>query len=197
MDPATMMLLAGLVSGGIGAFTGSKGEKGSTYNKNQLSGMDAILNQIKGGIGGPNQDITQNQNYQQGSDWLSNLFGNDQGFWNQFEAPLQRKFSEETAPDLANRFAAQGSGGSLGSTGFRNQLAREGSNLGTNIAALRGGMQQQGVGQALQYGQQPVQNWMQQLQSVLNPTQNTYQGPSTGGFGSLASGTRCFSDKSR
>lgn len=186
MDPMTMMLLAGLASGGIGALTGEKGKQGSTYNKNQLSGMDAILNQIKGGIGGPNQDITQNQNYQQGSDWLSNLFGNDQGFWNQFEAPLQRKFSEETTPDLANRFASMGSGGSLGSTGFRNQLAREGSNLGTNIAALRGGMQQQGVGQALQYGQQPVQNWMQQLMGVLNPTQNTYQGPSTGGFGSLA-----------
>lgn len=185
MDPL-YMLLAGLASGGLGALTGGQAKQGSTYNKNQLKGMDEILQQIRSGTGGPNQDITQNQNYQQGSDWLSNLFGNDQGFWNQFEAPLQRQFSEQTVPDLANRFASQGSGGSLGSTGFRNQLAREGSNLGTNIAALRGGMQQQGIGQALQYGQQPISNWMQQLQSVLNPTQNTYQPPSAGGWGSLA-----------
>jgi hypothetical protein len=186
MDTSMMMLLGSLLSGGLGALTGSKGEHGSTYNKNQLKGMDEILQQIRSGTGGPNQDITQNGNYQQGSEWLSNLFGNDPEFWNKFEAPLQRQFNEQTVPDLANRFASQGTGGSLGSTGFRNQLAREGSNLSTNIAALRGNMQQQGVNQALQYGQQPVNNWMQQLQSILNPTQNTYQPPSSGGWGQIA-----------
>ena len=186
VDPGIWMLLSSLASGALGSLTGEKGKQGSTYNKNQLKGMDEILQQIRSGVGGPNQDITQNPNYQQGSEWLSNLFGNDQGFWDKFEAPLQRQFNEEIAPGLANRFASQGSGGSLGSTGFRNQLAREGSNLSTNIAALRGDMQQQGVNQALGYAQQPVSNWQQMLQSILMPTQNTYQGPTTGGFGSFA-----------
>ena len=185
MPPGAMEAMLAVFSTIMGQMNGQKGGQGSTYNKEQLSTIDDIIKNLKGGVGGPNQDITQNQNYQQGSEWLSNLFGNDQGFWNQFEAPLMRQFNEEIAPGVANRFAAEGSGGSLGSTGFRNQLAREGSNLSTNIAALRGGMQQQGVNQALQYGQQPIHNWMQQLQSVLNPTQNTYQGPSTGGWGSV------------
>jgi hypothetical protein len=148
--------------------------------------MDDIMKAVRGGAGGQAQDITQNPMYQQGSEWLTGLMGNSPEFWNKFEAPMMRQFEEETMPGVANRFASQGSGGSLGSTGFRNQAVREGGNLQTNLAALRGGMQQQGVGQSLQYAQQPVSNWMQQLQSILQPTQNIYQPPSAGGWGSMA-----------
>lgn len=183
MDPSTMMMLMSIVgpmlSGGMG---GQEGEFKSTYNPNQLGLIDNLISQIKGG----NKDITQNQNYQQGQNWLSGLFS-DPDFFKNFEAPLQRQFQEQTVPDLANRFASMGSGGAMGSTGFRNQLAREGSNLSTNIAALRGGMQQQGVNQALQYGQQPIQNMMQMLQSALQPTQNVYQGPTAGPLGNIMS----------
>jgi len=132
------------------------------------------------------QNITQYPQYQQGQDYLMSLF-NDPEFFNQFEAPLQRQFQEQTVPDLANRFASMGSGGSLGSTGFRNQLAREGSNLGTNIAALRGGMQQQAIPQLLGYAQQPFNNLMSLYQQALQPTQNTYQPASAGFFGPIAS----------
>jgi hypothetical protein len=79
-----------------------------------------------------------------------------------------------------------GSGGSLGSTAFRNQANREGEHLQEQIAAMRGGMQQQGIGQALQYGQQPVNNYMQMLQQAMQPTQNTYQEPSMGFMGGMA-----------
>jgi len=178
-----MMFLASLVSGGLGSLTGEKGGFKSTYNKNQLSTIDDINNYIKSNMG--NQDITQNPTYQQGNEWLMNLF-NDPEFFKSFEAPLQRQFEENTVPDLANRFASMGSGGALGSTGFRNQLAREGSNLSTNIAALRGGMQQQGANQALSYAQSPIQNLLQMMGIGLQPTQNVYQPPSMGGFGALA-----------
>ena len=184
MDPATLSLIASLVSGGLGSLFGNKAEKGSTYTQGQRQGIDEILQDIKG-MKNNAQDITQNQNYGQGQDWLQGLF-NDPQFFQNFEAPLQRQFQEETIPNLANRFASMGSGGSQGSTAFRNQLGREGSNLSTNIAALRGGLQQQGVNQGLQYAQQPFSNLMQLYQQALQPTQNTYQGPSTGLFGGLA-----------
>jgi len=183
MDPSTMMMLFSMLgpalSGGMG---GQEGEFKSTYNPNQLGFLDNMLNNIKG----QNQDITQNQNYQQGQDWLHSLFS-DPDFFKNFEAPLQRQFQENTVPELANRFAGMGSGGSMGSTAFRNQLGREGSNLSTNIAALRGGMQQQGVNQSLQYGQQPIQNMMQMMQQALQPTQNVYQPPTAGPMGDIMS----------
>ncbi len=166
----------------------NKGEDekhGSTQSGTQISFIENLLKQLGGMKGGGGQDIMQNPQYQQGQEYLNSLF-NDPEFFNKFEAPMQRQFNEQTVPDLANRFAAQGSGGSLGSTGFRNQLAREGSNLQTNIAAMRGGMQQQGANQALQYAQQPSQNYMQMLQSALTPYQNTYQGPSTGPWSGIA-----------
>ncbi len=163
---------------------GNKGKFSSTYNNNQLSHLDEMLANLKGGP--PN--VEDNPQYGQGMEWLNSLFS-DPEFFNNFEAPLQRQFQEQTVPDLANRFASQGSGGSLGSTGFRNQLAREGSNLHTNIAALRGQMQQQGVNQAFQGAQQPFSNYMQQQQQALQPTQNQYQPPSPGFWGGMLPGT--------
>lgn len=184
MDPATMMAIVSAITTAAGGLTGSKGETGSTYSKPQKQGINDILDSIRGMKGGA-MDITQNQGYGQGLDWLMSMF-NDPEFFNSFEAPLQRQFQEQTVPDLANRFASMGSGGALGSTGFRNQLAREGSNLSTNIAALRGNMMQQAVPQLLQYAQQPFSNLMSLYQQALQPTENTYQPASTGFFGGVA-----------
>jgi hypothetical protein len=180
MDPMMMMMLMSL--SGAAMQGGNKGEFKSNYNPNQLNTLDNILQQIKSMKGG--QDITQNPNYQSGANWLQDLY-NDENFYKNFEAPLQRQFQEETVPGLANRFSGMGSGGSLGSTAFRNQLAREGSNLSTNISALRGGMQQQGVNQSLGYAQAPVNQYMQLLQQALNPTQTAYMPPSQGFFGPI------------
>jgi hypothetical protein len=185
MDPGMIMMmmsmLGPMIQGGMG---GQKGEHGSTYNKNQLSSIDNILNQIKGMNG--QQDITQNQNYQQGNQFFDSLF-NDKSFFDKFEAPAMRQFNEEIAPGIANRFGAMGSGGSTGSTGFRNQIAREGSNLATNLSAQRGQMQQNAVPQMLQYAQQPFNNLMSMYGQGLQPTNNTYQPPTPGLFGNLMS----------
>lgn len=182
MDPQMMaMLFSGLMSLSQG---GNKGEFKSTYNGTQQQGMEDIWKQIQSMKG--NSDVTQNPNYMAGSKWLQDLY-NDPEFFKNFEAPLQRQFEEETVPGLANRFAGMGSGGSLGSTAFRNQLGREGSNLSTNIAALRGGMQQQGIGQSLNYAQQPFNNLMSLYQQAMTPMNNVYQGPSEGGWGSIFS----------
>lgn len=162
----------------------NKARQSSTYNEGQLSAIDNILNQIKGMNG--QQDITKNPNYQTGQGWLQSMF-NDPSFFEKFEAPAMRQFNEEIIPGVANRFASMGSGGSLGSTGFRNQIAREGSNLATNLAAQRGQMQQQAIPQLLGYAQQPFSNLMSLYQQSLQPTQNQYQPPSSGFFGPILS----------
>jgi hypothetical protein len=177
MDPATMAALAPLI---ISLFNpgGSNGERSSTYNSGQKGGINDIMSAIKGMNGFQGTDINQNPMYQQGNEWLMSMF-NDPDFFNSFEAPLQRQFQEETIPGLANRFASMGTGGSTGSTAFRNQLGREGSNLHTNIAALRGGMQQQGVNQLMNSAQMPFNNMAQMYGLGLShPTENVYQPPS-------------------
>lgn len=172
MDPAVISSIMSVLGPILTAFTGQQGKTGSTYGKPQLGLIDQIVNQVKG-MGKGGGDITQNPTFQGGQQWLQGLF-NDPEFFRSFEAPLMRQFNEEIIPGLANRFAGMGTGGSLGSTGFRNQLAREGSNLSTNIAALRGGMQQQAIPQALAYAQQPISNYQNLLNYALTPTQNVY-----------------------
>ncbi len=180
-----MMAAWSAISSIIGSQTGDKAKTGSTYSKGAQQGLQGALDDVRNMRGQGQQDITQNQNYMQGQDWLSSLF-NDQDFFKNMEAPMQRNFEENTIPELSNRFAGMGSGGSLGSTAFRNQLAREGSNLHTNMAAMRGQMQQQGVGQAMNYAQQPFQNLLQMLGIGTTPTQNTYTPANMGIMGGMA-----------
>lgn len=179
MDPGTMMLLASLVSGGVGALTGNKGEQKSSFSKPQQGGINDILSAIKGMRGGA-QDVTQSPQFQQGNDFLNSLF-NDQSFFENIEAPSMRQFNEQIAPDIANRFASMGSGGSMGSTAFRNQINREGSNLAQNLSAQRTGMQQTALPQTYGASQQPFSNLMQMYQQALGqPQMNQYQPPSSG-----------------
>lgn len=186
MDPMTMAMIFSAIGTGAEQLSGNnKGRQSSTYSKAARSGLEDALNQVRGMKG--SADITQNQNYQTGQDWLQSMF-NDPEFFNQFEAPMQRQFQEQTIPDLANRFASQGSGGSLGSTGFRNALGRAGVDLQTNIAAMRGGMQQGAIPQLMGYAQQPFQNYQSLLGMATQPTMNQYQPPSAGLFGGILSG---------
>jgi hypothetical protein len=179
MDPMMLLTLLSAVGAlGASAFGGKEGEQKSTYSPQARGTLEDVLkmvNQMKGSA-----DITQNPAYGQGMEYFNSLF-NDPEFFRKFEAPARRQFEEEIVPGLANRFASMGSGGALGSTGFRNQLAREGSNLETNLAAMRGGMQANAVPQMLGYAQQPASNWMNMLGIATQPTMNQYQPPTAGG----------------
>lgn len=162
----------------------NKGQHGSTYTPGQQGGIEDLLQALQG-MGG-NMDITQNPQYQQVNDYFQSMF-NDPEFFKNIEAPMQRQFQEETIPGLANRFASMGSGGSLGSTAFRNQLGREGSNLHTNIAAMRENMKMGAIPGMMQSANQPFNNAMQMYQQALgHPTQNTYQPPSQGMWSPIA-----------
>ena len=179
MLPMMIQMIQGFGGKGMG---GSDAERSSTFGKGAQGALEQVQNQVKGMQGAG--DITQNQNYMQGQDWLQSLF-NDPSFFNKFEAPLQRQFQEETIPALNARYAGMGSGGAQGSTSMLRNLGREGSRLHEAIAALRGNMQQTGANQALQYAQQPFSNYQQLLQQAITPTENVYQPASTGLWGAL------------
>jgi hypothetical protein len=167
-------------NGGMG---GSNEKFGSSYGQGAQNALTRAQGEVANMSQGGAADITRNQNYQGGSEWLNRLFSDPQ-FFKQFEAPLMRQYEEETLPNLANRFGGMGTHGSFG-TGFRNATQREATNLYEKIAALRGNLQQQGTNQALQYAQQPASNYMQLLQQATTPTQNTYQPASTGLLGAI------------
>jgi len=182
---AFLPLLASIVGGGLAGFGGKDARQGSSYGKGQLSSIDDILAAIKG-MRGEAQDITQNPQFQQGQDALMSLF-NDPDFFKNIEAPAFRQFNEEIIPGLAHRFGGMGSGGNLNSTAFRNQFAREGSNLATNLSANRTAMQQQAIPQLLNYAQQPFSNLATLQQQALQPTQNVNYPATQGFFGPIAS----------
>ena len=162
---------------------GSNAQQSSSYSKGQQSLIDQATSAAKGR--GVPQGISSNPQYQQANDYLSSLF-NDPEFFNKFEAPMQRQFQEQTIPDLISRFASQGSTGGQGSSAFRNQMLREAGNLHTNIAAMRGGMQQQGANQLFNSSQMPMNEYSSMLNSILgHPQMNQYQ-PATNPMANIA-----------
>ena len=178
MDPGTIISAIMAIAGP--ALTAmNKGGKEAKYSSPYTQGQQSAVDKFLGGIPQGQQDITQNQNYQTGSQYLQDLFS-DPDFFNRFEAPLQRQFREDTIPNLVNQFAGMGSGGSFG-TGFQNAAAREGRNLEESIASMRGNMMQQNVPNLLSYGQQPISNKMNQFQAGTGHPLNTDYMPATPG----------------
>ncbi len=125
----------------------------STLNPGQQGIFDR---QSQGYQQGP-QSLYQDPLYQGGASWLQQLLSNDPAMMQQFQAPYLRQFNEQTVPGLAERFSGLGSG-AQGSSAFKQALGSAGAGLSENLASLRGGMQLQGLGQALQYAQQPFSN---------------------------------------
>ena len=82
-----------------------------------------------------------------GLDWISKILSGDSEAMSQFEAPFQRQFQQETVPGLAERFAGMGSGmGSGSSSAFNQTMGQSGRELSEQLAALRGGLQQNALG---------------------------------------------------
>jgi len=105
-----------------------------------------------------------------GLEWLQKMLSGEEGAFEDYEAPYQRQFEQETMPGIAERFAGMGTGGSQSSSAFNNSMAQAGGELSQNLAALRGGLQQ---------------NAMSLLQGMISQAQqptfeNVYQQPTTG-----------------
>jgi len=99
--------------------------------------QQALLQQLLGGIGGP---------LQAGMGNLQSLLGGDT---EAFEKPLMREFFETTIPKISERFTGMGAG-AQSSSAFTQALGQAGAGLEEMLGALRGGLQQQSLGQLSQ-----------------------------------------------
>lgn len=155
----------------------------------QLEGLNnlfgAINPQIGGIFGGMGQDITQNQQFQQGAGTLSSLLqdfdpaATTQAFQQSVADPARQAFQEQTVPGIAERFAGVGA---TNSSGFNRALLNEAGNLESSLAGtlsqalLQGqqgqqALQSQGVSQAMQFAQLPQASQSQDIQNILQSLQ--------------------------
>ena len=135
---------------GIGSFffgSPAKTERFDTLNPQQ----NTLLQQLLGSINPSQFNLEQNPLYQTGSSYLQSLLG---GNLDAFTKPYMDQFNQETIPQLAEQFAGVGG---LSSSGFQNAASGAAANLQTSLAALRGGLQNQALGQGLQYASAPGQ----------------------------------------
>jgi hypothetical protein len=127
----------------------------------------------------PIQDQLQNAAQQRGAggafgtsaDYYRDLLSNDSADFNAFAAPEQRRFNEQTIPDLAEQFAGMGAG-NLSSSGFRNAAVGAGTDLSERLGAIRAQLRQSGA--------QGLQNIGSQSLAPTSDWQTTQQG--TEGF---------------
>jgi len=128
----------------------------STFNPQQQQGFQQLIQLLQGQLG-------QSQGLQgQGSDYISRLLSGSPEAFEQFEAPIQRQFREQTIPQLAEQFSGLGAGAQR-SSAFQQALGSAGTDLSERLAALRGQLQLGALPQAFQYSQAPLSG----LQNLL------------------------------
>lgn len=105
-----------------------------------------------------------------------------------FEGPAMQQFQQDIIPEILSRFGGDaGSHGATSGSGLNLALSRAGKDLSTNLAGLRGGLQQQAIGQLGGLSQLGLQQRFQP--GYRPPTGGLFGGAAQGigqGFGSLA-----------
>lgn len=108
-----------------------------------------LYQQLQGAAQGPGAGGA----FGQSADYYRDLLSDDSQTANAMFAPEQRRFNEQTIPDLAEQFAGFGGGGSLSGSGFRNAAVGAGADLSERLGAIRAGLRQQGAQGLSQLGQ--------------------------------------------
>jgi len=102
---------------------------------------------------------------------LQNLLGRTpEEHLKDFEAPYMRRFNEEIAPEIAERYSGANAGRG---SGFQNSIMHAGAGLAENLASLKGNLINQMLGQQTQaanvglgYAQLPGQRYAQQMNAA-------------------------------
>lgn len=126
----------------------------STLTPGQGGFLQQLMEMLSGsGLGGAESAMQ----------YFMDLLSGSPESYQKFEAPMMRQFNEQIVPGIAEKFT--GAGGGQRSSAFTQALGGAGAGLQEQLAAMRGGLQQQGA---------------QGLMSGLQ------------GLGSLGLGTRAF-----
>lgn len=133
--------------------------------------------------------IGQTQNYNQGQNYLADLYSQSPDAFQRMSQPYMQQFQQQTVPDIAERFSSMGSG-SAGGSGLNQALAQGATNLNTNLGGMFENMRSQNLVQNMQYGQAPFDQFRSLLMSLLgmNTFENTYQPGNTGFLGPFLQG---------
>lgn len=171
------LLISGLQVGASYLEKKPEAEKIDRFTPEQEELQNKILKMFEGQFG---QGIQGRPSFQAGESYLTNLLsGNPESFQN-FEEPFKRQYFEETVPALAERFSSLGA---QRSSGFQNALAKSGSDLSQNLAAMRSGLQMQALPSALGFAGAPGEQALNALRFGMEPAYNSYysgrQGPFT------------------
>lgn len=119
-------------------------------------------------------------------DLLKQYMDPNSDVYRNFEAPYMQQFQQQTVPQLAEQFGGFGANsGALSSSGFGQALGAAGSNLQTNLAQMKSGMQRNAINDFLS-------NFMNMTGQSLNKDPFAYHQQDKGGgfesgFGSGAS----------
>lgn len=117
-----------------------------------------------------------------GSSHLQKLLSGDPQAYADFERPFYENFDQNIAPGIAERYAGAGTGsGALSSSAFNSSIAQAGRGLQTDLASLRGNLQNQALPQALAYANQPYENTLRGVNADQNSWQTVHR-PGTEGF---------------
>lgn len=145
-------------------------------NKDKIKKLDTmnpqqqqIFNNLLSSLG-PQGQLGQGQGQALGL--LQQYLDPNSSIYKNFEQPYINQFENKTVPMLAERFAGlggSGMSGALSSSGFGQSLSSAGSDLQTNLAAMKSGIQQQAINSLLgQYQQSLGQGLGAQPFSYLN-----------------------------
>jgi len=132
--------------------------------------QQALFSQLLGGLGGQGGALNM------GMGNLSQLLSGSPEAYQAYEAPAMRQFQQQIIPGIAERFSRWGQG-SQQSSAFGQQMGQAGSMLSENLAAQRGGLQQNALSQLIALLGMGTQT----------PTQQTFYTPSYRSQGFLPS----------
>ena len=134
-----MGILSSILGKGSDLLFGTKDQtkKLETYTPEQQRQLSSLLSLLspEGALG---------QGYGQSLGRLQEMLDPNSAAQQRFTAPYMQQFQEQTVPQLAERFAGAG-GGALSSSGFGQALSSAAGGLQSNLAQLKGQLQQQAI----------------------------------------------------
>jgi hypothetical protein len=175
------------VGGIIGAASGFFGAgKGKKDKFRQINNLNPQQNQQLGNVlDQANASGQAGGNYNLAQQYQNRILQGDQQSFNQWAAPYETQFNEQTLPGIAERFA--GLSGAHGNpanySGFGQAIGGAATQFKSNLAGMYAQIQQQAAQHATgQY------NALNSLGLGTQAFQNAYQPGSIGAFGQIASG---------
>lgn len=172
----------------IGEFLFGKGDK-----MKKISTLSPEQKQLFQMLTGSMQDqgmpefLGQNQGYQNGLNYLQNLYSQSPDAFDHFSAPYIRQFKEEIVPGLAERFSMAGG---KNSSAFNQAMGRAAEGLQTNLASQLESLKSSLLPQLLGYSQAPFDQYQGLLNNALGMRtfENVYQPGSSGLLGNALTG---------